>query len=697
MSRPIERSYSFESHEELSLDPNGRSRYEPYPTPYRDQPSGFSRDSKPTSYTAYKPTEKPYDPPAPPVHQAQPNYDADHDNPFATPSHERQDPQDLEYTTSMRTASTTTPGMDNLGLAAAGGGISGIAFGVANTNQRDSGVQALRSYDHHTLAQYGLSKNEVFSPVGTDTPYIPDPPYDSQPFQHENPPYSLMRGPATIAPFLGNHNPNPFESPSTIRLNTHPSDTVQRAHPSSTSLDNPYKRYSSAWDSRVGQSDIHPDEIEDDGDDGITVSKRLQKRPIGAGAADGGVLGGFGGILTPSGNYRAVGQRGQIGDGSNEEKSEWLASQTSGRRKWTWIVGIIVALVVIGAIIGGIIGGIKASQKNSSSNSQGESAAQDDGAGDLDANSAEIVALLGNPNLHRVFPGIDYTPFNAQYPACLTNPPSQNNVTRDMAVLSQLTNTVRLYGTDCNQTEMVLHSINKLALTDMKLWPAVWLDNNATTNARGMAAMYDLVDKYGATPFAGIIIGNEVLYRKDLTAAQLGDVVTGVRSNLTTKNIDLPIAIADLGDEWTAALTATVDVVMSNVHPFFAGVTAEEAAGWTWEFWQTHDVLLTQGTTKRNIISETGWPSTGGNDCGAATCTSHTQGSIAGIDEMNTFMDTFVCQSLANGTEYFWWALCKLMTFSAYTLTTGSGSKPLMSRGRWFTTLQVSNGRTNGG
>ena len=89
-----------------------------------------------------------------------------------------------------------------------------------------------------------------------------------------------------------------------------------------------------------------------------------------------------------------------------------------------------------------------------------------------------------------------------------------------------------------------------------------------------------------------------------------------------------------------------------DIHPFFAGVTADIGAGWTWDFWQQHDVVLTQGGTQKNVIAETGWPSGGGTDCGeAATCTN---GSVAGIDEMNTFMGDFICQSLTNGTNFFW-------------------------------------------
>ena len=166
--------------------------------------------------------------------------------------------------------------------------------------------------------------------------------------------------------------------------------------------------------------------------------------------------------------------------------------------------------------------------------------------------------------------------------------------------------------------------------------------------------MYSLLDKNGATPFAGVIVGNEVLFRKDLSEEALGDLLTSVKSNLTDKKINLPVATSDLGTDWTSALANSVDIVMSNIHPFFGGVAAPDSASWTWSFWQDNDLPLTQGTSKPNIIAETGWPSAGGNDCGAADCTSPTQGSVAGISEMNEFMDDFVCQSLANGTQYFW-------------------------------------------
>ena len=427
---------------------------------------------------------------------------------------------------------------------------------------------------------------------------------------------------------------------------------------------------------------IDPNDIEDDGDDGLEPQgNRGSMLSLGhsghnilpaaaGGAAAGGAFAALRGMFgrkpvtqNPAGNA-AGGQYGPVpgvgyNPGGSAEKSEWLTRQRSGNKRLQLIVGVLLALVIVGAIVGGVVGGVLGSRKSKASSASSAipgTAAADDGQGDLNKNSAEIKQLMGNPNLHKVFPGIDYTPWGVQYPDCLKWPPSQNNVTRDVAVLSQLTNKVRLYGTDCNQTQMVLHSISALGLTDMKVWLGIWQDTNATDNSRQMDIFHDIIDKYGGDPFAGVIVGNEVMFRKDMTESQLAQVIHGVKSNLTSKNINIPVATSDIGDDWTADLAASVDIVMANVHPFFAGVTADQAAGWTYDFWQTHDVALATAAPNKpkNIVSEVGWPSAGGNDCGGSNCTSPTQGSIAGIDEMNTFMDSFICQSLSNGTEYFW-------------------------------------------
>ncbi|KAK5076615.1 hypothetical protein LTR64_005905 [Lithohypha guttulata] len=448
----------------------------------------------------------------------------------------------------------------------------------------------------------------------------------------------------------------------------------------------PYQRHAH-YQPAVQEADILPNDIIDDGDDGFMPEPKRKsmlsltrgrgreglsdRGAVAGGAAAGGALGGMFGKkeknITSSGSYDPV----SASDGPPAHKSEWLSRQTKGNNKMRWVVGGAIIVVVVLAVIGGIVGGVLSTNKSGSAGGSGRSgsgsinnAADDTAAnGDLDINSAEIKSLMNNKALKKVFPGMDYTPWGVQYPLCLTYPPSQNNVTRDMAVLSQLTNAVRLYGTDCNQTEMVLHAIDRLQLKDMKVWMGVWIDTNTTTNERQLSKMYDvLADTKDHSIFKGVIIGNEALFRADEgkaeAKAELATFLNQARSNFTSLGYDLTVSTSDLGDNWDGTLAQASHYVMSNVHPFFAGVSVDEAAGWTWNFWTEHNVVLTPDDKSRQIIAETGWPSGGGTDCGNAAnvCAADQTGSVASIDNLNKFMDDWVCQALDNGTNYFWFS-----------------------------------------
>lgn len=551
----------------------------------------------------------------------------------------------------------TTPGADNFGEQA-GGGIAGIAMGVASANARESGLEAMRRIQNPDYNRSGVElhhyKDSLTSSYGR----------------------SLMAeggSQSSIMPLGAAAAPVAFRSRSRNPLNPYSDGPYDHRH------------------SRHLDFEFDPNNIEDDGDDGLeypshrSASNRTSMLSLGQYSNADRAAGAASSASAPASASPSAGSTSHLrGDqaspqyvpvsngapdggtaypghtmadlGWAAEKKEWLQKEQRQNKKSMWIIIAIITLLLISALVGGIAAGILSHQDHAppDSNSAANDQAQN---GDLTKNSAEIRALMNNRNLHKVFPGIDYTPINTQYPDCLTNPPSQNNVTRDLAVLSQLTNVIRLYGTDCNQTEMLLHSISALEMDDtMKIWLGVWQGTNKTTNARQLAQMYSILDTYDASHFKGIIVGNEILFRKDMTATELGSLITEVRTNLTAKGIDLKLATSDLGDAWADAgtLVTDVDYIMSNVHPFFAGVQADVAAAWAVEFWGKYDKPLAAAAANapKNIISETGWPSAGGMDCGAAdTCTN---GSVAGIDEMNTFMGTFVCQALANGTEFFW-------------------------------------------
>jgi exo-beta-1,3-glucanase (GH17 family) len=459
------------------------------------------------------------------------------------------------------------------------------------------------------------------------------------------------------------------------------SPSLVPSHTSQNSLisnyGNPYQGTSTlhyqGYDSRVDPENINMDEIADDEDDGFPSSPQRRSAfslpnkssndhdssplPSAAGAAVGSkMMGTIGGIFKRDRGGTRPGLSYGLVPGMAEKQRGPVPPQSDGKRaNWAGrFRALLVVFVILGGIIAGIVIGISGHFKKSPAPAEAED------VGEFDLDSPQIKALMNNPNLHKVFPGMDYTPWGVQYPLCLQYPPIQNNVTQDVAVLSQLTDTIRLYGTDCNQTEMVLYAIDKLELTEMKVWLGVWIDTDTPTSERQLTQMYKIIDE---TPdksiFSGAIIGNEVLFRAspDIAPAETGliDYINSVRANFTERNLTLPVATSDLGDNWNKQLVEAVDIVMSNVHPFFGGVPVDQAASWAWTFWEGHDVSLSQDTKKTQVISEIGWPSGGGTDCGVnATCASGQSGAVAGIDKMNQFMAEWVCQALKNGTKYFW-------------------------------------------
>ncbi|KAM5483937.1 putative glucan 1,3-beta-glucosidase [Microsporum audouinii] len=555
--------------------------------------------------------------------------------------------------------SDVTAGADNYGHAAAGGGMTGLASGVAYSGPSRRHLHDSRAYEEmgyqetmgggydpsydraYGSEQYSGNNNVNYSNTGGNS--------------YDNAGYSAHHQPGALTP--GHSSPHYSGSERSMPAN----GGATRYH-----YEDPYRRDESGLGA-VHPESINPHDIIDDGDDGfIAEPKRRSVLSIGKNSSHNNLFAGAVPLAGTAGSRSPAGGSGGGGSGRGADEPIYnlatgekkvFADEERARKKRLWIIGVIVALVLAAAIAGGVTAGVLASKPAAPNKSGSGSGADDDSNGDLGKNSPEIKKLQ-NANLHKVFPGMDYTPWGTQYPLCLKYPPSQNNVTRDVAVLSQLTNTLRLYGTDCNQTEMVLHAFERLELKQMKLWLGVWIDTNTTTNDRQIKQLYNILEN---TPdksvFKGVIVGNEVLYRgknDPSTLTQLMKYITGVKNELTSLNLNLPIATSDLGDAWTKPLTNIVDIVMSNIHPFFAGVPSSEGKGWAWSFWTDHDVVLTQGTNKKQIISEIGWPSGGGNNCGPSVCADSTSGSVASVKDLNIFMDTWVCEAMSNGTDYFW-------------------------------------------
>lgn len=135
-----------------------------------------------------------------------------------------------------------------------------------------------------------------------------------------------------------------------------------------------------------------------------------------------GVMATLGGMVgrKPAPVVGATALRGGYGgDGSippMHEKSEWLKSQTRSRRRNRWLVGGLIMLLFLGMITGIVLGVVLSRKQDKHSTLSAVDDVKKHGI--LNKDSDEIKKLMNNPELHKVFHGIDYTPLNAEYPDC---------------------------------------------------------------------------------------------------------------------------------------------------------------------------------------------------------------------------------------------------------------------------------------
>ncbi|EKM58510.1 glycoside hydrolase family 17 protein [Phanerochaete carnosa HHB-10118-sp] len=352
---------------------------------------------------------------------------------------------------------------------------------------------------------------------------------------------------------------------------------------------------------------------------------------------------------------------------------QWLEKQQTGKSKSKWI--LIASLVgLAGLVVAGIVIGVVVSRnhKSSSSSSSSLSTGTSTNSSGTPAGPTGVVnqtdpndpsTFVKDPNLKQSFYGIAYTPANSQLPNCGN---SLSEVIEDIQLLSQLTSRIRLYGADCNQSALVLEAIKQT-----KVNMTVWLANynvptdGGTAYERQRGEIQAALQTYGTDHVGGVTVGNEFIL-DFLSANGGGDSpngavgnagaqllipnITDTRNMLASMNINLPVGTADAGSYFNNEVLEAVDYGMSNVHPWFANVSIDQAAGWTWDFFQTENVEVAQSlTNKPNMyIAETGWP-TNSTDAG-----NESNGpSNASVANLQYFLDTFVCASNTNGTEYF--------------------------------------------
>lgn len=182
---------------------------------------------------------------------------------------------------------------------------------------------------------------------------------------------------------------------------------------------------------------------------------------------------------------------------------------------------------------------------------------------------------------------------------------SEAQVRRRMEILKPHTKWIRSFS--CTEGNEFIPKVAKEY--GIKTLVGAWLGNDPEINRREVEGLIKLA-KEGLVDIAAV--GNEVMYRKDLSEDELLDYIREVKKAIP----HIPAGYVDAYYEFThrPAITEICDVILCNCYPFWEGCPFENSLEY---MKQMYYQAKSAANGKEVIITETGWPSKGENLRGA--------------------------------------------------------------------------------
>lgn len=144
----------------------------------------------------------------------------------------------------------------------------------------------------------------------------------------------------------------------------------------------------------------------------------------------------------------------------------------------------------------------------------------------------------------------------------------------------------------------------------LKTLVGAWLGDDPEINQREIEGLLKLA-KAGVVDIAAV--GNEVMYRKELSEEQLLGFIKKVKTEIPPH---IPVGYVDAYYEFTdyPAIADACDVILCNCYPFWEGCPFENSLDYMKDM---YNQAKKAANGKEVIITETGWPSQGENTKGA--------------------------------------------------------------------------------
>lgn len=179
---------------------------------------------------------------------------------------------------------------------------------------------------------------------------------------------------------------------------------------------------------------------------------------------------------------------------------------------------------------------------------------------------------------------------------------TEEQVRRRMEIIKPYTKWVRTFScTDGN--EFIPKVAKELGI---KTLVGAWLGDDPEVNEREVAGLIELAND-GYVDIAAV--GNEVMYRKDLTEDELLDFIHKVKKQMPE---GIPVGYVDAYYEFSVRprVTEACDIILANCYPYWESCHFDYSL---LHMKQMFAQAADAGQGKKVIITETGWPSEGTN------------------------------------------------------------------------------------
>lgn len=221
---------------------------------------------------------------------------------------------------------------------------------------------------------------------------------------------------------------------------------------------------------------------------------------------------------------------------------------------------------------------------------------------------------------------VSFAPFRShQSPFDLSTRIEPEQVEEDLRRVRALTDCVRTYATDFG-SQHVPTIARKL---NMKVYLGIWIGDDIMRNSVQVETALSLASRYPDVVRA-IIVGNEVLLRRDRSPAELAGYIREVKSRTSA-----PVTYADVWEFWlkNRELANLVDFITIHTLPYWEDIPIDirHAAE---HIDATLKEVRKEFPGKEVLIGEVGWPSAGRMREGALPSLSNQAKLLADMNEM---------------------------------------------------------------